>query len=172
MGIRNNPGQSSYFQGRFAEYGLYQWNIKFNGFESESEIETAQSWAFGEHVKIGTRALNGNTLYGFDGITELLGRPIESSIAGRSGGWLVIDTKLTPAELKKIDKHVKACLKGLNEFLESERTFHKDAEAEAEALRQADEKRLRNDSDVKRAIALLDKTGLDYSLNVDGIKLV
>lgn len=119
--IRNDAGQSHYFGGQFRGYGRYQWNIKHYGFESSDEIEQALLWAFGDHVRVGKRADNGNAIYGFDGISDLLGRSIESFIAGRSGGWLVIDTQLTAQELRLVDRHVKACMKALPAFLAEER---------------------------------------------------
>ena len=124
QGMRRCTRQSSYFQGKYNRYGLYQWDIKYYGFESEFEIEAAGVWAFGDHVKVGTNPVNGNKVYGFDGISNLLGRPIQSSTAGRSGGWLVIDTALTDEELDKVDKHVEACMAHLKDFLIDERAFH------------------------------------------------
>lgn len=123
QGMRRCRHESSYFQGRYNKYGRYQWDIKYYDFQNEFEIETALFWAFGDYVKVGVNPVNGNTIRGFDGLSELLGRPIESGTAGRSGGWLVIDTELTPAELKKVDAHVEACMNGLSDFLRDEREF-------------------------------------------------
>ena len=100
--IRNDPGISSYFQGGYRGYGRYQWNIKYYNFESEFEVEVAQFWVFGND---------------FDAIKDLLDREVECSIAGRSGGWFVIDTELTKKELKLIDAYIKSCLKHLPKHL-------------------------------------------------------
>jgi hypothetical protein len=101
---------SPYFRGQHRSYGRYQWCIKYYGFQDEFEIEIARLWAFGEYSKGHLENLN-----------VVVGRPVEASIEGRSGGWLVIDTELSDAELAKVDTHVKACLKGLPEFLNEER---------------------------------------------------
>jgi hypothetical protein len=119
--IRNNPGQSSYFLGGFRGYGRYQWNIKFyGGFHSEYEIEIARCWAFGDYLYSKGE---------FEYLNEVVGRPVKASIQGRSGGWLVIDTELTQAELKKVDQHVKACLKGLSAFLKEDRELNEQGES-------------------------------------------
>ena len=130
--IRNNPGLSSYFQGGYRGYGRYQWNIKYYGWQNDYEIESAVLWGFGDYVKIGTKAINGNTIRGFYLIGELVGRPIESFTAGRSGGWLVVNTELTEEELTKIDSHVESVMKSLPSFLEEERSFRKEEEEAAQ----------------------------------------
>jgi hypothetical protein len=161
--IRNNPGQSSYFGGGHRSYGKYQWNIKFYEFESNAEIEAAQSWAFGEYSY---------KTHSFDGINELLGRIVKASITGRSGGWFVIHADLNESELKKIDGHVKACMEALPEFLKEEREFHADLEAEAEAERARAERELLNNPKVRVALDLLNEVADDaYTLTVLGIKL-
>jgi hypothetical protein len=109
--IRNNPGISSYFQGNFAKYGLYQWNIKYQGFHNEAEIESAVLWAFGDNLEL---------------LEEIVGKPIDASIQGRSGGWLVIDTELSTEELLKLDDHVNTVLTGLELFLKEERAIQED----------------------------------------------
>ncbi len=128
--LRGKIGMSQYFGGAYQGYGRYQWSIKYYGFKHEDEIEAAQLWAFGDWVKQGTKASNGNTLRGFDGISNLLGRPIESGTEGRSGGWLVIYTELTGEELTKIDEHVRCCMEALPTFTAEEREFHKSENAE------------------------------------------
>lgn len=125
QGLRRRKHASSYFRGAYNKYGRYQWDIKYRpGFNSEYEIESAVLWAFGEHVKIGTRSVNGNSIHGFEVINEIIGRPVEAHIAGRSGGWVVVDTELTEAELKRIDRHIEECLKALPEFLKEERALN------------------------------------------------
>lgn len=114
--IRNAPGQSSYFGGGFRGYGRYQWNVKFYGWQSDFEIETACNWALGDFL---------HSKCQFEYLNEVLGRPVRAHMAGRSGGWLVIDTELTEAELLKIDAHVKACVDGLPDFLKEERELNK-----------------------------------------------
>lgn len=117
--MRRVNGPSVYFRGAFNKYGRYQWNIKYYRFESEFEIESAILWAFGEYSYKDR---------GFDGLNELLGRAVKSGTDGRSGGWLVIDTELTDAELELIDAHVESCLKGLPDFLKEEREYRKEFE--------------------------------------------
>lgn len=171
--IRNDPGMSNYFQGKFQGYGMYQWNIKFYGFQDESEIEAAQLWAFGEHIVVSKSERGSTNLkYGFEGISALLERPIESGTAGRSAGWLVIDTELTDAELEKVDAHVKSCMEGVAEFLKEEREFHASEKKAQADQAEADLKRLKRDPNIQLVLKVLDETGLDYSLSVDGIKLI
>lgn len=162
--IRNNPGRSSYFGGGYESYGRYQWNIKYYGFEDQNEIEAAQFWAFGEYsYKTGT----------FDGIDELIGRPVKASIQGRSGGWFVIDTELTEKELKTIDRHVSACMKALPEFLSEERQYHADEAAAIERETRAREKKLKSDKRIKQAMKLIKEvSGRDAVLVIQGIKLI
>lgn len=117
--IRNHPGSSSYFGGGYRGYGRYQWGIKYYGFESEFEIELAQNWAFGSYTKLQSGK------YGFWLINDLLGREVEASIEGRSGGWFVIHSKLSKAELDKVDAHIEQCREYLPDFLIEEREFRK-----------------------------------------------
>lgn len=123
-----NIGPSSYFGGGYRGYGRYQWDIKFYGWNNDYEIESAVLWGFGDHVKIGTKELNGNGIYGFDLISDIVGRPIESSIEGRSGGWFVVHSELSEEELQKINEHVDGVMKGLPEFLKEERKFREEEE--------------------------------------------
>lgn len=108
--IRGVHGQSSYYLGRFNNYGMYQWNIKYYKFESDFEIEEAILWALGQH---GKNAVG----YGFDYLDEIIGRPVKSHTDGRSGGWLVIDTPLTEEELQRIDDHIESHYNAMFEFL-------------------------------------------------------
>lgn len=126
QGMRRCKHSSSYFRGAFNKYGRYQWDIKFYDWQNEYEVESAVLWAFGEHVKFGTKPSNGNSRYHFDQLSEVVGRPVEARIQGRSGGWLVIDSELTEEELAKVDAHVEACMKGLKAFLTEERAFRKE----------------------------------------------
>lgn len=121
--IRNNPGMSSYFGGGYRAYGLYQWNIKFYGFQAEWEIEIAQQWVFGDYIYS-----KGH----FEYLNEVVGRPVKASIQGRSGGWLVIDEELTDEERAKVDAHVAASMKALPEFLKEERAYHSSLTTEEE----------------------------------------
>jgi hypothetical protein len=120
--IRGPIGPSAYFLGAYRGYGRHQWSIKWYGWEGGYEIETALQWAFGDHVRLSRDPKDGRR--GFDGISDLLGRPIESYTAGRSGGWLVIDSELSEDELVKVDEHVARCMAALPEFLREEREFH------------------------------------------------
>lgn len=121
--IRNNPGMSSYFQGAYANYGLYQWNVKTYLPEDESEYESVRLWCLGEHVKIGSKTSNGNTIYGYEMISEVVGRPVTSHLDGRSAGWLVVDTELTSEELTKVDEYVSEFMAGIKQFLIDERGY-------------------------------------------------
>lgn len=121
--IRNNPGMSSYFNGGHNSYGRYQWNVKTYQPETESEYEAVRLWCLGEHVKIGSKASNGNTLYGYEQISEIVGRPIQSYLDGRSGGWLVVNSELTEEELTKLDEYVSEFMKGIKQFLIDERGY-------------------------------------------------
>lgn len=162
--IRNASGPSPYFRGVYKNYGRYAWNIKFYGFQSNEEIESAQDWALGEHVMLSTHER------GFEQISELLGRPIESYTAGRSGGWLVVGTELTEEELAIVDQHVASCMAGLPEFLKEERG--RKAEEEAEGQREGTENRskLKADTRVAEACALIKAVaGCDAVLVMHGI---
>lgn len=162
--IRNNPGQSSYFQGQYQGYGRYQWNIKFYGFEAEHEVETAQNWAFGEYSYSTGQ---------FDYLNEVVGRPVKASLQGRSGGWLVVDTELTEAELTKIDEHVKACLKGLSAMLVDERQMIVDADLEAETAELETRASLESDFRIVAALDMIrEVAGADAVVVIKGIKLI
>lgn len=121
--IRNNPGPSSYFRGRYAKYGMYQWNVKTYAPETEAEYESVRLWCLGDPVKIGTQSSNGNTRYGFDQLNEVIGRKVKASLEGRSGGWLAIHEELTEEELTKVDNYVASFMKAIPEFLKEERAY-------------------------------------------------
>lgn len=122
--IRNSKGPSPYFRGEYRHYGRYQWKIKYYGFEADWEIEAAQLMAFGNYDhKTG----------GLEEIDSLLGRPIKASIQGRSGGWLVVDSELTDAELTRLDRYVESCMESLPEFLKEERAVMTEIQKEADA---------------------------------------
>lgn len=109
QGLRRCKHSSSYFRGAYNKYGRYQWDVKYQGFNDEYEIEAAVSMALGEYdfkVK------------GWSALTDLLGRPIKSHLDGRSGGWLVIDTELTDEELEKVDEYIEECMEHLPVFLQ------------------------------------------------------
>lgn len=109
QGLRRCKHSSSYFRGAYNRYGLYQWDIKYQGFNDDSEVESAVYMAFGEYYR---------KSQGFELLEDLLGRPIKSHIDGRSGGWLVIDTPLTDEELDRVDEYVDSVMKYLPEYLE------------------------------------------------------
>jgi hypothetical protein len=164
----NDPGRSSYFQGGYRGYGKYQWNIKYYGFENELEQGDSLRWGFGEWVKLGA----GGREYGFELLTELLGRPIKSGTDGRSGGWLVIDTELTETELALVSEHVKSVMAGLDEFLKEERDYRRSEEEEATKSAAALEKKLRGNRSIRAALKALEKVaGSDLTLVVKGIRL-
>jgi hypothetical protein len=110
--IIGNPGESSYFLGRFKAYGQYQWNMKYYDWENECEIEIARYWGFGDRV--------GNT---YSEINELLGREVSAWFDGRSGGWFVIDSELTEEELIKVNDRITAIMEYLPTLLKEEREF-------------------------------------------------
>ena len=105
------PGESSYFLGRFKAYGQHQWNVKYYDWGSESEIEIARLWAFGDR---------GN---GYSEINELLGREVSAWFDGRGGGWFVIDSELTEEELIKVSDRITAIMEYLPTLLKEEREF-------------------------------------------------
>jgi hypothetical protein len=106
----NNPGPSSYFGGAYRGYGMYQWNIKYYGWESDFQINEAVLWAFGVYYYSKGQ---------FDYLNEVVGRPVRAFQAGRSGGWLVIDEPLTDKELRAVNRHIKVCMRNLPKFLKS-----------------------------------------------------
>lgn len=162
--IRNNPGMSSYFQGKHQGYGRYQWNIKFYGFESDFEIEMSQQWAFGSYM---------HSKQQFDQINEVIGRPVKAGIGGRSGGWFVIYDELTEEELKKLDKYVEKVIKNLPEYLKEERELKVIGENEHLELELKTKTELLNNKKIKKTIELLKEVaGQDLVLCVKGIKLV
>lgn len=110
--IRNAYGSSMYFNNQFREYGRYQWNIKYHGWESDMEIEVAFDHFFGSQDE---------KTHSFHWITELLGRPVDCSIEGRSGGWFVIHSKLSKKELDAVDTFIDQMLHALPDYLSDER---------------------------------------------------
>lgn len=126
--IKTEQRRSPYFGGGFRSYGLYHWDIKYPYWNSEFEIESAVLWVFGDHIKIRTKSVNGNTVYGFDLINDLLGRSVEASIEGRSGGWFVVHEELSEEEIQKIDTYIMNSMKALPDFLKEERAFREEEE--------------------------------------------
>lgn len=165
--IRNDPGMSSYFAGDYRGYGRYQWNVKYPRFQSDQEIEAARFWALGEYVK------NSDGNYGFSVLSDMLKRPIESSMAGRSGGWLVIDTPLTAAELRKIDRHVAQSMQALPGYLKEEREFRRQEAEDAVNAERRTRAELAADKRVERIKALVrEVAGTDAVLMLKGIKII
>jgi|GEM_PF-4072374 len=157
QGLRRCEHESSYFRGSFNKYGKYQWDIKFYGFNSDYEIELAQNWAFGEK---------------FEYLSEIIGRPVKAHIAGRSGGWLVIDTDLYPDELNRIDEHVNSCMAGLKDFLKDERQYQSDIEREEQEQENRTRAEVMSEKRVRSALKLLESyAGQDIVLMVKGIKV-
>lgn len=111
QGLRLARHESSYFMGRYNKYGRYQYDVKYYGYESECEVDHITSCFLGEHVKLK------NGRYGFELLSDLLKRDIESRLDGMSGGWLVIDTELTARELTRLDKYVENRLKLIPKML-------------------------------------------------------
>lgn len=110
--IIGNPGESSYFLGRYKTYGQYQWNVKYYDWADDGEIESARLWAFGDRV--------GN---GYSELNELLGRDVPAWFDGRSGGWFVIDSELTEEELIKVNDRITSIMEYLPTLLKEEREF-------------------------------------------------
>ncbi len=164
--IRNTSGPSSYFMGRFKGYGLYQWNIKFYGFESDEEQSRAVDFYFGTFEAVPSK-IHGQLIHGFENINSLLGRPVKASIQGRSSGWLVIDSELTAKELKAVDKFIKDGIKSLPEFLVEERKAQAEMEAELKADEEAEAERIKAIPLVIMAAQSLLEVYLDGTLPVD-----
>lgn len=106
--IRRCEHKSSYWMGGRSLYGRYQWDVKYYGWEDEIEIEI-----------VAAHFLGGQTKNGYEVIDEIVGRPVNCFFEGRSGGWLVIDTKLTEKELKKVDKFIERSMKEIPKLLKS-----------------------------------------------------
>jgi hypothetical protein len=144
----------------------YQWNIKYYGFENDWEPEEALRWAFGEYLyKDGGH---------FETLDEVVGRRVHASTAGRSGGWLVIHDELTDEEFAAVDRHVKACLAGLTDFLKSERQFLVEQKMAAEEEEKARRKALKSDARVNEVVDCLREIsgpGNDFVLFIKGIRI-
>lgn len=152
-GIYGEKGPSAYFQGKYQSYGPYQWSIKYYDWDADWEIEEAHHAFFYDD---------------FADLKEYVGRDIEVSIAGRSGGWLVVDEDLTKDEVQKVTEWVVATMKSLPDFLKEVRAERK---AEEEAEKEAEEK-LRNSKAVKESVKFLEKKfGKDFSLVVKGVRI-
>jgi len=111
QGLRRCKHDSAYFRGAYNRYGRYQWDVKYNGFNDDSEIETARHAFFGPEN---------------EEIDALLGRKINSFFDGRSGGWFAVDTSLTETELQKLDEYIEGVMKYLPGFLEEVRKLNGD----------------------------------------------
>lgn len=169
QGLRRCEHDSSYFGGAFNRYGRYQWDIKYHGWQSEYEIESAREYFFGEFRQL---KVNDSYLFGCESIDELLGRKIKASIQGRSGGWLVIDTELTASELKKIDRFVSRMMTQLPKYLKGERDFQKQQEVEAMEDEKRREIEIKGNAKLKQAVELIrSQCGADFTLLCRGIRL-
>lgn len=126
--IRLTNGPSNYFQGVFATYGRYQWNVKYYGYQSEDEIEYAQFMFLGNYIEHGQGHFK-DVVSGFETINQLLDRQIESSLQGRSNGWLVINTDLSIKELEIVDAYIQNSMKLLPKVLKE---YRKDQKNEGE----------------------------------------
>ena len=158
--IRGEICKSNYFRGGYRDYGRYAWCIKYYDFQNNDEIESALFNMFGEYIY---------SKQGFEYFTELLGRPIKSSTAGRLGGWLVIDTELTERELQKIDEYIASVMKSLPDFLKEERAFKLEQENEAKEIEKQNRIKLNKSRKLKAACKLLrELAGFDVSLSVKG----
>lgn len=160
-GIQNKPGNSSYFGGGHSEYGKYQWNIKYYGFHTEDEIESARFWALGEYIYVS-----------FDHINEVVGRKVAVSLEGRSSGWLTIHEDLTKIEVAKISKHIKNCLKGLPAFLKEERRIRSKEKQDRIAHETTTRAILTNNKALKGVCSRLRTlSGYDVTLSIRGIPI-
>ena len=152
-----NGEESPYFQGRYKTYGLFNWKIKFYDWNSEFEVEQAQHYFLGEDFEV---------------LHELLGRKVDVSIQGRSGGWLVIDEELSMKELKKVDAFVKRMLKTLPKFLKEERAYRKEEEENAAKEEQDTRSALMKDKRIQEVLKLLKEVSpSDFVLIVKGLNL-
>lgn len=130
-GLRGVSGPGPYFGGKHQKYGPYQWNVKLYNvpIENDWDYETLQLYFLGEHKKLPKGG------YGFEFISEELGRPIESSLEGRSGGWLVVHDELSDDEISKIDWMVEGIHKNAKKFLEEEHEYQRN-EARQEKIQE------------------------------------
>jgi len=106
-------GPSQYFRGDYRIYGRYQWNIKYYGWQNDSEIEAAQCWAFEDIGQF---------------LEEKTGQQISWGIEGRSGGWFVVYNELSKVAFDIIDQHINEMMNHLPEFLKMEREYNQTEE--------------------------------------------
>lgn len=106
--IMNKPHKSNYFQGAYAGYGRYQWDLKYYDWKNDYEPEDAC-----------------NEFFGIDGehLSAIVKRPLKVWMDGRSGGWLVIDTELTENEQKQLNSYIDKCFKMLPKYLKQLRVM-------------------------------------------------
>lgn len=103
--------RSPYFGGEFREYAKHQWDIKYYGFQDESEIAEACFVIFGDN---------------FEELVNSCCINAEFWIDGRSGGWLCTNRDLSIKELRRVTDYIKDSLKNLPEILKNYRTMYKD----------------------------------------------
>lgn len=167
--IRNVKGTSGYFMGGYRVYhkdGGFQWDVKLHhiDLEHEYELEMLRDTFLGYYGKYDNK-------YGFEHINDLLGRKVDASLAGRSGGWLVIDENLSETEVEKIDNLV-------TDIMNHSQAVLNEYRREAEEERQAELAELNNKRDeiasldnVKKAVKLLKAISSDIKLTINGIEL-
>lgn len=144
-------------------HGPNQWNIKYYGFESDSEIESAITVFFGTYdYKTSS----------FDQINELIGRTLKVTISGRSGGWFVVHDELSESEFQLIDEHINSAMSSLPDFLRDERQSREDEKLVFEKQQQQLRESLLSNSEIQSALETLRRvSGSDFQLSVKGIKL-
>ena len=100
--IHNHPGQSSYFQGKFAIYGRHQWNIKTYALDDDQLAELREYFLDGIYLQ------------------EEFGVNINDvTFEGRSGGWLVVDADLHKGQIEQITDMVESFQKDPVAFYKS-----------------------------------------------------
>ena len=166
--IRNNPGMSQYFGGAYIRYGRYQWNMKYYGWENDSEIRAAHWAFFGDDYSEEA----GQT----DSLSVIIGRDITKhwNFDGRSGGWLTINCELTDEELEKVDNYVKRIMDGeLSKFLKEERGIKEKERLNSKNKQKENENWIRNSAEIQEILDKLELVaGSNFSLLIKGINVV
>lgn len=165
--VRNVSGASPYFGGKNRLYtDVAQWNMKCYGWEDDNEIEAARTWAFGEY------------LYGrqtFENIKDIVKRngkqpDVKCGFEGRSGGWFVVYSPLTSAEVRRLDRYIKKVMTELPAFLKEERAQrYREEEARLDAERQSKRVLLQNPVVQQAYRDLFAQFGDDFQLLIKGV---
>jgi len=127
--MSHNRGADSHEEGP-----PYRWNMKYYDWQTDYECEDARRFVFGEYVKMKTKRYGSNhDRYTFDMLADIVGREVEASFEGRSGGWFTIHDELNAVEYAAVTKHVDQAMHGaIKEFLDEERKIRREEQEEAE----------------------------------------